>query len=78
MQYIPFAKDFGPFNLAFTFDACCTLYEEQHVSFEDSRFEQADEQPGPGGPLCLYTSPDPKIKANTALMVALYCVSWRR
>jgi cell division cycle 14 len=33
MRYTPFAKDYGPLNLAYTFDACIAIYGKLHVSF---------------------------------------------
>ena len=61
MQYIPFAKDSGPLNLAFTFHACVRI----HDKLESSRKHR---------PACLYTSCDAEAKSNMALMAALYFV----
>jgi cell division cycle 14 len=32
MGYIPFADDFGPLNLAYTFDACVAIHTKFEVS----------------------------------------------
>jgi hypothetical protein len=36
----------------------------------------ADEKEKKGRPICLYTSTDPKMKSNMALLVGLYAVSY--
>ncbi|GFZ44538.1 hypothetical protein JCM24511_02261 [Saitozyma sp. JCM 24511] len=58
MGYIPFADDFGPLNLAYTFDACVAI----HAKLEEDKLR----------PMCLYTSIDVKVKTNMALIAALY------
>ena len=75
VNYIPFAKDYGPLNLAYTFEACVAIHTKLHVSslFRSAR---ADEKEKNGNPICLYSSTDPKAKSNMALMICLYCVSW--
>jgi hypothetical protein len=32
MRYIPFAKDYGPLNLAYTFEACVAIHTRLNVS----------------------------------------------
>lgn len=61
MQYIPFAMDHGPFNLAFTYHACVRIHD---------RLESSEKH----RPVCLYTSCKAETKSNIALLAALYFV----
>jgi cell division cycle 14 len=75
MRYIPFAKDYGPLNLAYTFEACVAIHTRLNVSYLELLGFLADVQEKNGKPICLYTSTDPKMKSNMALLVGLYAVS---
>ncbi|WWC97560.1 hypothetical protein V866_004444 [Kwoniella sp. B9012] len=60
MHYTPFAKDHGPLNLAFTFQACIRIHD---------RLERTEARKKP---LCLYTTTEPEKKSCMTLIVALY------
>ena len=81
MAYQPFHKDHGPLNLAYTFEACVWIHERLEVSgvpqchLIQERTDQQSKKWAQTKPVCLYTSQDPKQKANIALIVALYFVS---
>ncbi|ORX35113.1 protein-tyrosine phosphatase-like protein, partial [Kockovaella imperatae] len=58
MHYMPFAQDYGPLNLAYTFKACLMIHEKYRVNKLKT--------------VCVYTLPNSRRKANIALMVSLY------
>ncbi|CAK9786997.1 phosphatases II [Cutaneotrichosporon oleaginosum] len=60
LYYTPFKNDYGPLNLAYTFDACVKIFNR--LDIKDHKRKA----------LCLYTSPEPEQKSNMALIAALY------
>ncbi|WVR03049.1 hypothetical protein IAU60_000038 [Kwoniella sp. DSM 27419] len=62
MHYTPFAKDYGPFNLAFTYSACLRIHNRLELTEARKK------------PLCLYTTGEAERKSNMALVAALYFV----
>ncbi|GMK58742.1 hypothetical protein CspeluHIS016_0601840 [Cutaneotrichosporon spelunceum] len=60
LYYTPFKNDYGPLNLAYTFDACVKIFDRLNVKDHKRKA------------LCLYTSPEPEQKSNLALITALY------
>lgn len=80
MYYLAFAKDYGPLNLSYVFDACQTIHTQLTVSLTHTNVNLKwvlTDQANPEVPVCVYTAPNPKSKSNMALMVALYCVSYQ-
>ncbi|KAF8306264.1 phosphatases II [Clavulina sp. PMI_390] len=60
LSYLSFFEDWGPFNIAMIYRACIYI----HDLTEDDSLK--------GYRLVLYSSDDPRRKANAALMMALY------
>ncbi|KAJ7591428.1 phosphatases II [Mycena floridula] len=61
LQYFSFFEDWGPLNIAMVYKACILIHE---------LLEEAD----PKQRIVLYSSDDPRRKANAALLVALYAM----
>lgn len=87
MAYTPFANDHGPLNMAYTMQAFLRIFEVVQVSLFWTYMDmdtiahpvQARENsPRPTKALCLYSDPNPKVKSNMVLIVALYYVSYSR
>ncbi|KAM6495658.1 tyrosine protein phosphatase [Amanita muscaria] len=66
LSYMSFFQDWGPFNLAMVYKACILIHE----LLEDK--ELASHR------LVLYSSDDPRRKANAALLMALYVMIVQR
>ncbi|BEI83799.1 hypothetical protein CcaverHIS002_0404030 [Cutaneotrichosporon cavernicola] len=60
LYYTPFKNDYGPLNLAYTFDACVKIFDRLNIKDHKRKA------------LCLYTSPEPEQKSNLAVIAALY------
>ena len=82
LLYLSFFQDWGPLNLAMVYKACILIHEilqvclSWHVSSLSSHDTISVQDPAIGTHrIVLYSSSDPRKKANAALLMALYVVS---
>lgn len=79
LVYLSFFEDWGPLNIAMVYKACILIHELLEVNLESMSsscssclFFQDKEMKSHR--LVLYSSDDPRRKANAALLMALFVV----
>ena len=77
--YLSFFKDWGPLNLAMVYKACILIHELLEVCLNVHNISvhahgRAQDDELKSHRLVLYSSNDPRKKANAALLMALYSV----
>jgi cell division cycle 14 len=82
LLYLSFYQDWGPLNLAMVYKACILIHELLEVRSERSCVQHSrvtlplfQDKELAAHRLVLYSSDDPRHKANAALLMALYVVS---
>ena len=79
MQYLSFFQDWGPLNLAMVYKACILIHELLQVRRQPCTTGwppdiASQDKELASHRLVLYSSNDPRRKANAALLMALYVV----
>lgn len=80
LLYLSFFQDWGPLNIAMVYKACILIHELLEVRSQlprascHSRVLLLQDKELASHRLVLYSSNDPRRKANAALLMALYVV----